>query len=146
MEKMKLNKFLIWKMANRIETMPETYDQGNWYRRVSEGDSRPVPACGVAGCLAGEAIISNEQTVAKGVARLRLIMTGTTDIDLVYEATRLMGVEGSGYYLFSATANSWPPPFSEQFQNAKTYKGEACAAVNLLRAILRTDGKILENA
>lgn len=144
----KLNKKLIEKVIKRLEERPETYYQEDWFRFVDEDVAkrmgRPAPACGAVACLAGETIICSARSVTQGIKKLERIMNNTSTTGPVTVATKLMGIENSRYYLFSATAGSWPKPFSTQFRKAKDYKGEARAAVNLLRAILRTDGKILE--
>ena len=142
---MKLNKPLIRKMIKRIETKPETYYQGNYVVRGTNfnswiKDGRPDPVCGTVACLAGEAIICSEKSIRKGITKLvRLDNKGDTkDV-----AERLTGI-GAWTGVFRAAAVDWPSPYREQWDGAKTYKGKARAAVNLLKAILRTDGKILE--
>lgn len=144
---MKLNKPLIRKMIKRIETMPETYCQGDWMRRVTKHNAphykRPVPRCGTVACLAGEAVICSQPSVSKGLAALERSLTGEGKI--VSElAAELMGIEGSHYYIFSATGRCWPQPYASRFMKAKSYKQEARVAVSLLKAILKTDGRILE--
>lgn len=138
----KLNKPLIRRMIKRIETMPETYKQSTVCATPKSGprkfENRPMPACGTVACLAGEAVICSEPTVTKGLNKLN------RSWDAIYLAQKLMGVESAQVWIFGMDASSWPDPFRRQFDKAKTYKGEARAAINLLRAILKTDGKILE--
>lgn len=147
----KLNKKLIKKMIKRIESVPESYDQGtpgeSYSRRAAEGRyggegyasrPRPEPVCGSVGCLMGQAIICNERSVKKGIQRMyRVLHSG----DIRIAAMRLTGLPS---YLFGATSRDWPDPYRGQWKNAKTYKGQARAAINLLKAIVATDGKVLE--
>lgn len=144
MSEPKLNKALIRKMIKHYERAPESYDQGDYGRRWTKHENRPAPLCGAVACLAGTAIIQDSKNLKAGVARLMRTIGNSTTRET---ATRLMGIKDYGYYgsIFEQEANSWPVRFRSQFRAATTYKGEARAAINLLKAILKTDGKILES-
>jgi hypothetical protein len=148
---MNLNKPLIRKMIKRIETVPESYDQGtpgqSYRSRLAEGRydfdkiscrPRPKPECGSVECLMGQAVIANAKTPLAGI---RQMYKALHDGVIGEMATSLTGLPES---LFGASSREWPEPYRSQWRNARTYKGRARAAVNMLRAILKTDGKILE--
>lgn len=157
MKKPKLNKALIRKMIKRIEERPEAYLQSRFFVKmgvqVAAYYDRPKPICGSAECLAGEAIICTAPSVKKGIEALKRTVTSLDNSDslkpVAEKAARLMGLSidlsGDGLGIFdSQPLHCWPAPFGAQYAQAKTYKGEARAAINLLKAILKTDGKILE--
>lgn len=130
-------------MIKHYEAAPESYDQEEYGRTGYLPEDRPKPPCGAVACLAGTAIICDSKNVRAGVRRLlRLVDNGHVHST----ATRLMGLEDVEYVdsIFEASALGWPNEFRQQYRNAKTYKGKARAAINLLKAILKTDGKILE--
>jgi len=139
---MKLNKPLIRKMIKRIEAIPEAFDQADFAGRWAEGEDRPKPPCGTVACLAGEAVICAAPNAKVGLRRLFRLPY----YRIPMRAEQLLGLSRSTAFgdLFDGYADGWPQPFRSQFRSAKTYKGQARAAVNLLKAILRTDGKILE--
>jgi len=126
---MKLNKPLIRKMIKRIETKPLSYDQGAMY--AEESDSAP---CGTVACLAGEAAICSKRTEAEGIKFA---------LGRHYDPFELMGID-SRYAIFNVQGSRWPEPFRTQYRKATTRRKQAAVAVDLLKAILRTDGKILE--
>jgi hypothetical protein len=128
-------------MIKRIEEKPETYDQSVYLSQ--DIGSRRDPPCGAVACLAGEAIICSNRSIVAGIAELQRLVTNACEPD--YTAALRIGIpqEIAGN-LFYNDASGWPQPFRNQFRQAKTYKGEARAAINLLRAILKTDGKVLE--
>jgi hypothetical protein len=141
-----LNFKLIRKVIKRIETVPESYAQQVWESDAEEfnesaeagrGHKRPTPPCGSVACLAGEAIICDAPTIALGLRRLK--RTKQT----AHRAAQLLGLSEGETDLFDGEADGWIQPFRNQFKNAKTYKGEARAAINYLRYILRT-GKVTE--
>lgn len=131
MSKSKLNKPLIRKMIKRLTEIPESFDQNAaWAAR----DKRSP--CGTVACLAGEAIICSASTVKEGI---RLAMS-----DNYPDPTKLMGLP-EDHGLFACAAMDWPEPFQTQYHNADgDQKKEARAAIDLLKAILKTDGKILD--
>lgn len=147
-----LNKPLIEKMIARMTEKPEAYDQGTVIETVSElrasiegGDTlpRPDPGCGAAGCFIAQAIICDAPTVKQGIAKLKRLDRAGKNTDIY--AANLMGLPYEvAMLLFFDWSTEWPEPYRSQFNDAKSYKGEARAAVNLLKAILRTDGKILK--
>lgn len=131
MAEMKLNRELIEKVIERLETVPESFDQNAAYVRA---DKRAP--CGTVACLAGEVIICSAPTIKEGIKLARM-----ADVD----PSALMGLEDD-YGLFAFNAVGWPEKYRDQYTAAKgDQKKEARAAINLLRAILRTDGKILES-
>lgn len=147
----KLNRPLIEKMIARMTEKPEAYDQGvvvasldDLRVLIKDGDAlpRPDPQCGAAGCLIAQTIICNAPTVAQGIATLKRL---DSDGDAEGRAAKLLGMPfETAWSLFFHWKDKWPEPYRTRFVNAKTYRGQASAAVALLRAILRTDGKILE--
>lgn len=151
MNEPKLNKALIQKMIKRIQAKPESYDQGtpgqSYKSRVEEGlydddetscRSRPAPECGSVECLMGQAIIANAKTQAEGIKQMYQELNNGNIKRTAHDLT------GLPYSLFGATSSTWPEPFASQWIDAKTYKGQARAAINLLKAILKTNGKVLE--
>lgn len=150
---MKLNKPLIRKMIKRIETIPESYVQEKFLVTLDSYTAqlykRPKPVCGTGECLAGEAIICNAPTVEQGIASLRKLVKPRDGLltHVAVKAAKEMGIKirGDSLGIFdNDPLYCWPVPFNRQYHNAKTYKGRAGAAVRLLKAILKTDGKILE--
>lgn len=150
-EELKLNKPLIEKMIARMTEKPEAYDQtmivgtvADLHRAIEKGGTlpRPDPQCGAAGCLIAQAIICDAPTVEQGIAKLKRLERSGNETN---HAADLMGLSyDDAWTLFYDWQSEWPEPYRPQFAKAKTYKGQASAAVALLRAILRTDGKILE--
>lgn len=120
---MKRNKRLLLKTAERIETVPESYDQGEW---AMESDTSP---CGAVACLAGEIIICSENSVKKGVARL-LVTDGVW-----HEAQKLVGLTNDESYRLFLSVGNWPQPFRGSYCKATTQKGRAKAAAALLRYV-----------
>lgn len=146
-----INKPLIRKMIKRIETMPETYEQGTYCQTVDEDDPRPVPVCRTVACLAGEAVIVSRPTVKQGVAALRRIDAGAWQNDLpvaapvARAAMKLLRInDNQAKTLFWNDPVRWPAPFAARFESCETYKAKAKVAVDLLKAILKTNGKILD--
>jgi hypothetical protein len=88
--------------------------------------------------LAGETVICNAPTVKLGVTKLFAMHAGFT-----HAAQELLGLAEDEIAIFNGKAEGWIEPFHHQFQNAKTYKGEARAAVNYLKHILAT-GNVIE--
>lgn len=128
MTKVKRNRRLLLKTAKRIETVPESYDQANWYRRTDESP------CGTVACLAGELIICSAPTVEEGVKLLRdryhlPDFPGTSEY-----AANLAGLtEIEADKLFCEDVNDWPDPFVERYVSAETQRERASAAADLLR-------------
>lgn len=118
---MKRNKRLLLKTAKRIEDIPQSYSQRDWFR-----ESKASP-CGTAGCLAGEIIICSEPTVSKGIKKLKM----AAQRDKVSElAASLVGFDIiERHNLFhTASARSWPDKFWRMFRLK-----QSTAAVALLR-------------
>src|SRR5690349_21650461 len=105
---MKLNKPLIRKMIKRIETMPESYDQEVWARRINADDERPRPICGTTACLAGHAIICNSVNQRKTARHL----TNRSGYSMDFTAARLMGLSDCARWrlFWSDAAQEWPEP------------------------------------
>lgn len=142
---MALNKDLIRKMIERIEIMPETYDQNTFCSSAGSTLGRPKPICGTVACLAGEAIICAAPDAAMGVAKLRQI-DHDAKIAIDEYAANLMGIDeeiAERLFMNWDDEDGWPEPYRSQWIQARTYEGEAAAAVGLLKAILETDGQIL---
>lgn len=141
-----LNFALFRKVIKRIETKPETYAQQTWHanvndfntnaREYNDGKPRPRPPCGAVACIAGETIICNAPSVKLGLVAL------TNADGYSFTAGNLLGLSGRERNLFDGNALTWIEPFRSQFQSAKTYKGEARAAINYLKHIIKT-GKVL---
>jgi hypothetical protein len=133
MSERKINKPLIRRMIKRIEAKPKGYDQGAFYAEASK-----AAPCGTVACLAGEAAICSKRTE---VAGLKFALR------LDYNPHLLIGCcKSLNCHIFDWNASGWPAPHNTEYANAKTYKARARAAANFLRAILKTDGKILESA
>lgn len=130
----KLNRKLIEKMIKRIESKPRGFDQDVLY---AEADERAP--CGTVACLAGEAYICS---ATKPEEVLRLIRNGGSILG--FDPHAAMGINPK-YGVFHIQGQGWPEPYRSQYPQAKTYKARAAVAANFLRAILRTDGKILES-
>lgn len=127
---MKRNKRLLLKAAKRIEEIPRSYRQSEYYK---ESGSAP---CGTVCCLAGEIIIASERSMRKGVEKLAKLdnayATGywVDGHPIRRAATKLSGLTESESLAVFGTSNagSWPKPFRSMFR-----KGRARAAVALLR-------------
>lgn len=159
MAEMKLNRKLVEKMIAGLESKPESYYQGKylyWVRSADDAswlavssESRPAPPCGSVHCLAGKAIIYSAPSVKQGIEKLDRLIRKYNRVGnlrpLADEAATLINIPNqTNYDLFGGNASGWPEPYKQQWFSAATYRGQARAAINLLRAILRTDGKILE--
>lgn len=153
---MKLNRKLIEKMIQRLEDEPRTYDQGTLGEPYDQRKQayeftaalpRPEPRCGTVACLAGQAIICSERSLPTALATIDRL--ANRPYGVAAEAAQRMGITqgfDTLHRLFGATSREWPEPFASQWKDAKTYRGQTRAAINLLRAILRTDGEILEGS
>lgn len=130
---MKRNRRLLLKAAKRIEEVPQSYDQGTFYCK----DSRSP--CGAASCLAGEIVIASERTVIKGVFKLQGWVNEhkgwfSRPGWVGYKVAELVGLTSDeAEALFGGDADRWPNPFRKQWAAAKTNRGQANAAVRLLR-------------
>lgn len=144
-----LNRGLIEKMIARMTEKPEAYAQEveiatleDLRCQISGEDvlPRPDPVCGAAGCLIAQAIICDAPTVEHGIREMQRLGGRASTY-----AGDIMGLPSDAACdLFYEWKTRWPEPHRSRFAKAKTYRGQASAAVALLRAILRTDGKILE--
>jgi hypothetical protein len=142
-----LNFKLIRKVIKRIETKPETYAQQVWGQRADAfnkdakeylgGRVRPIPSCGTVACLAGETVICGAPTLKLGLLRVKRR-------GVLGRAQKLLGLTYAETHLFDGDGVNWLKPFRLQFENAKSYRGEARAAVNYLKHILRT-GKVIND-
>lgn len=147
---MKLNKPLIEKMCVDMLANPESYDQQTAGSRFNDPDHheyglsrfdsrpRPAPACGSVTCLMGQAVISNEATREAGVRKMYEVLDND---DIAEVAIDLTGLPDA---LFGATCSDWPEPYRSEWREANTYIDQTNAAVRMLRAVIKTDGKILE--
>lgn len=125
---MKRNKRLLLKAAKRIESIPESYDQSHF------AENSEKSRCGTTCCLAGEIIIASEPSTAKGVKKLRAIVTdwfhGSNEVwpgDVAGEIAGLTSDEREKLFA-NVNGDSWP----EKFQR-KSKRGLATAAPKLLR-------------
>lgn len=119
---MKRNKKLLLKTAQRIEDVPESYDQRTF---VANSEKSP---CGTVSCLAGEIIIASERSVKKGVEKL-WNTRGPANL-----AGELAGFDSyESFALFGSSAAGWPAPFADKWYKAKTQRTKAKAAAALLR-------------
>jgi hypothetical protein len=145
--KNRLNIELFKKIRDRIASIPESYNQDNWWLPTQRSP------CGTAACLAGTAIICNAPTVAEGVAQLKRLYRIDKYRAVPRNAAELLGLTGDWdahidhdddeaageTLMFDADAAYWPHPFGRMF-----YRGdEAEAAVAYLDYIIET-GKVLE--
>lgn len=146
---MVINKKLLRKVIERIETTPESYAQDQWecsaitYNEIAnevfQRLPRPAPECGTVACLAGEIIICSEPTIQQGIQKLREMDGGYREA-----AGALIGIDPRDTWgVFSASAIGWPSQFRDEFDRAMTYRDQARAAVNYLKHILKT-GKVTE--
>src|SRR5690242_6818683 len=118
---MKRNKRLLLKIAERIENIPQSYDQNTWRDR----DSRSP--CGAVACLAGEIVICSERTIEKGLVKL-------FEIGSVWSAAQdLAGLTDSEANNLFLDVEDWPSQFSRRYLGAKTQRGRANVAAALLR-------------
>ena len=125
---MKRNRRLLLKTAERIETIPESYDQNEWAAR-----SRKSP-CGTVACLAGEIIICSERRVEDGIKKLFMALEDQGQHGFVDDvAGDLAGFDYSEIYDLFYEAGTWPEPFLSRYYKAKTQRGRANAAAALLR-------------
>lgn len=126
------NRELLLKTADRIEQIPESYEQTTF---CSPSDKAP---CGTVACMAGEIVICASPTVAQGIRRLKgqikrsarsgsYIKTGEI-------AAKLAGfTPAEGKALFESSVRLWPRRFAARYMRAKTQDGRAGAAAALLR-------------
>lgn len=139
----KLNIELFKKIRDRIEAIPESYNQSGF---AIESTNSP---CGTAACLAGEAIICAAPTVEAGVKRLWQ-MLDTDSKSVAREAARLLGLRGDFFEeddeerdtrIFNACGSGWAEPYGQQFSDAShgfDYQARARVAVAYLDHIIAT--------
>lgn len=147
----KLNIELFKKVRDRIATIPESYDQEQWY------DTSPRSPCGTVACLAGEAIICAAKSVPQGIAELKRLYARDPLYAVPERAARLLGLSGdwsawideedwkqaAETTMFDADAETWPEPYRDEFQRAPSAIERASVAVAYLDRIIET-GKVLE--
>jgi hypothetical protein len=126
-----LNFRLIRQIIKKIETTPEAYDQNVWGRR---DDKAP---CGTAACIAGWACFLGGE---KSLEQLRRNPKSAAGV-----AVKLLGLfkprngwDGGEKGMFDGYAYSWPSPFAERYQAAKTSRARARAAISYLKHVLKT--------
>jgi len=143
----RLNIELFRKIRDRIAAIPESYDQSDW---VSPSLRSP---CGVAACLAGEAIICNAPTVQQGVEELNTLRDMDGGFAISDRATELLGLSGSwrmycedddyrsagDTLIFDSEALYWPLEFAQRFQD-----GEESEAVVAYLDWIIANGKVLD--
>lgn len=122
-----INRRVVKRMVERIETLPESYDQGAFYAERSEKSP-----CRTVACLAGEAIICNAATYDAGLKQLhKLVVYGGVS----FTATTILKLPWN-HGVFGQDASCWSAPFNEQFAKARTKKAQAKVAVAYLRECL----------
>jgi hypothetical protein len=118
---MKRNRRLLLKTAKRIEEIPKSYNQDTWCELDDEAP------CGTVACLAGEIIICSERKTQDGIDKLHR----TSSVGVA--ARNLAGLNfWEGHALFYSPS-SWPESFSDRYFRAKSQRGRANAAADLLR-------------
>lgn len=137
----RLNIELFRKIRDRIQAIPESYNQQVWMTGSTEAP------CGTAACIAGEAIICAAPSVEQGVKDLRRHIA---DDNAPETAADLLGLEGDWYNedegeaaIFSSGGKGWAQPYRGMFRRARSGAGRARAAVAYLDHIIET-GKVLE--
>lgn len=115
--------------ANRIEAIPESYDQ------TTEGREDARSPCGTVSCMAGEIVICSQPTVEMGLSELwRLRSKGISYVcDAARELTGLTRDEIPAP-IFGIDASVWPEPYgSDWFAARGNIYGKAAAAAAFLR-------------
>ena len=126
-----LNFRLIRRIIKKIETTPEAYDQNVWGRRDNKAP------CGTAACIAGWACFLGGE---KSLEQLRRNPKSVAGIGV-----KLLGLFKSrdGWVadetgMFDGYADSWPHPFDKRYQEARSPRAGARAAISYLKHVLKT--------
>lgn len=135
-----LNIELFKKIRERIAAVPESYDQSELYAESSDSP------CGTVCCLAGEAIICNEPTIAQGVTELRRLYNEVGGYAVPRRAIELLDLSGSQgcssedrwHEMFDGGGYGWPEKFGKMYRQANTQAKKAQAAVAYLDYIVET--------
>jgi hypothetical protein len=129
----KMNKAVVRRMIDRLERVPDSYDQSAFY---IEGSNRTP--CGTIACLAGEAVICSVPDEKKGLKLALKAMEGD-GLSVSTQASRLLGIRENRdeSNVFGYDASGWPAPFNTQYQKARTRKARAQVAVAYLKEALQ---------
>ena len=145
----KLNITLLKQIRDRINTVPQSYDQTIW---CAPSDKAP---CGTVACLAGEAIICAAPSVEDGLRDLKRLEK-RPGLSVAKKAAELLGLPAPEFFSGGEGNNStanlfdsvyigpnrravrWPEPFKSRYRQARTYRGRASAAVAYLDHIIET--------
>lgn len=127
-----LNFPLLRRLIKKLETNPESYNQGVW------GIKNPTAPCGTAACIAGWTAFLDKKLTLKqlwrnpkraGKVAARSLGLHVNTWDYVDEKTILF----NGW-----PADIWPSPYGDQYAKARTEKQRARVAVRYLKHIIAT--------
>jgi hypothetical protein len=112
------------------------FDMYSWIQKGKVGTEyrpetsreREFPSCGMVACIGGSIQILQKKTKCE-------VHLGNT-----------LGLTKDQRELLFYGWDMWPKPYAKQYHNAKTPHKQALVAVRLLKAIVRTDAKILQDA
>src|SRR6267142_5039862 len=126
---MKLNVRLIRKIIKHILAEPNRYYQADWVQTARPGseigDGQTFAKCGTAACIAGWAYLLSTKD-ADPHERSHVIMeTAENNLGIDRDASRFDLFSGEPSY-------DWPAPFGRRYTKAKTPRGRARAAAQLL--------------
>lgn len=148
-----LNREIIIQIMNQIKAEPALFNMRKWCRttermrrdayhsdtvRLRELDERNI--CGTTFCIAGYAVVLSQGMSEDKFAwdSAKWMQTGANAIGITeIQARKLFWLSG------------WPKQFKERFwatdYGLTSTRDEAQAAIDLLQAVLDTDGKVLDD-
>jgi hypothetical protein len=109
------------------------FDMEIWIDTVEfDGATRKVPVCGTVACIGGSIQVLKPNSLSERV----LGLTGEQCYDLFHNWD----------YFDPRRSNrgGWPNSFARRFKKAKTTLGKAKVACDLLREVVKTEGKCLD--
>lgn len=143
---MKLNVKLINKVIKHIEEEPRRFDMDCW---IYENEEAP---CGTSCCIAGWALILNRKRIPKNHNERERVI----DLDkFPYSNSELItkrACKALGTSIKNASSlfleNHWPVKYRSKYFGGKALKKEKVhtRAIALLKEVIKTKGKILEDA
>lgn len=150
------------KIINAIERDPKKMDMHVWgtvYDKTNPGykikglvPASHVNSCGTVGCIAGWACILNSKKDEKALRRQakndsRSWRVGRIhfDVSVPDKAQKILGLtdrqRDSLFYV-----SSWPTEFMLAYYKARTQKDTTRVVINLLKAVIKSKGAILDRA
>lgn len=119
-----MNKEVVRKMIERLEAVPQSFDQSAYW--IYEDGEAP---CGTVACLGGEAVICAAPTLEEGIAEVFFIKsTGGPGTSVPERADQILGLENQKHAIYASDAGGWPDPYGARYREARINSGRKAAA------------------